>query len=306
MSEIPELPPFSPRARPLPPGGIESAIAGGRSRRNRFLGVTGGTTTALALVLAAALALPADRNDSLDYAEPEPTATAAADPSAQPQPTPDAGAPAADDPDSSSQPSPGAESQSQGQNGPAESTAEPAAPEGQPVAAPASRERDAYVEEPRDTAAPADCRQYRYPDAGPVAGGDGVSCSSRASSGQSTVASGGSVSASVDICVPHGGDRLRVGFAGGQEHEVTVFGQSRERVYRFSDTVTYPQGAHERIVEDGRCLAWTGVWDVTLADGSDAPPGDYLVRVAAVMDTFNGEPADDVRPYVEFTVTVTD
>jgi hypothetical protein len=67
----------------------------------------------------------------------------------------------------------------------------------------------------------------------------------------------------------------------------------------------YGQGAHERQLGDGRCLAWTGVWDTALADGSLAPEGSYRVRVSTRADSIDGRrTAPEETSAVEFTVAV--
>ena len=297
MSELPELPPTARRTRPLPPGGLDDAVRNGRRRRNRFLGATGGVATAAVLVLALTAAAPASQQ-SLQYADdptPAPTASQGAEPAPAATASPDAQPAPAGSPDA--QPSPGGAEPDPGRPDPSPDANAPAPAAGAPA------DRDAYTESPAERAAPATCRQPPTGSAGPVFYGGGSACVS-ASSSDSTVKRGGRVTGSIDICEPHGAGGARLGYDSGQEHEVTVTRGDRV-VYRFSDTVRYEQGAHERVLGDGQCLVWTGVWDTTLADGSLAPAGSYRVRVSVRPDSIDGE---RTRPEhagaVEFSVTV--
>ena len=60
MSELPDLPPAPRHHRPLPPGGLESAMRDGRRRQVRFLGVTGHGTRVAAMHLASLERFPFD------------------------------------------------------------------------------------------------------------------------------------------------------------------------------------------------------------------------------------------------------
>ncbi|MCU1590864.1 MAG: Intracellular proteinase inhibitor, partial [Frankiales bacterium] len=155
------------------------------------------------------------------------------------------------------------------------------------TAAPRHAQRDAYVESPRDVAAPQTCRQGPTGSAGPVFYGGATACSV-ASSGPSSVKRGGTVSGSTDICVPYGGGQSILGYDHGQEHEVIVTNADGELVYRFSDTVRFAQGAHRRTIGDGRCLAWTGTWDTTYTNGTLVPSGRYEVTLSLRPDSIGG------------------
>ena len=298
MSELPDLPPAPRRTRPLPPGGLDGALREGRRRRTRFLGATGGVATAAVLVLALVAAGPSSQQ-SLQYAD-DPTPSAAPEQSAQPSPgataSPDAGPAPYGSPEA--QPSPTPDAQAPGQTAPSPDGNAPA------PAAEAPDERDGFTESPAERAAPATCRQPPTGSAGPVFYGGGSACVSGETS-DSRVKRGGRVSGSIDICEPHGAGGARLGYDGGQEHEVTVTRADGRVVYRFSDTVRYEQGEHVRVLGDGRCLVWTGAWDTTLADGSLAPAGSYQVRVSVRPDTIDGRrTTPEQTGAVEFSVYV--
>lgn len=304
MSELPDLPPLPRRTRPLPPGGLEAAVADGRRRRNRFLGMTGGGATALALVLALAVSTPGQSQDSLRVADPEATASAEPepDPSAAAEPTSEAAEPrqATPEPTPEPQQSPGGAGQGD-PTGVEEEDPDEDAPD-----APEAPQREPYVEEPRDKAAPAVCQgapsqtdPYVLSASGCAEGGEATS----------TAPQGGQVMGRLSYCVSYNEDPVVLRYGDGREHEVLVRrgGEGGPVVWRFSDTVDYTQGAHERSVDGGRCLEWTGVWDTSLADGSDAPPGEYYVTVLAVPDRVGDWAVQEGdAASVSFTVTITD
>jgi hypothetical protein len=275
------------------------------------MSVAGGAIAAVAVLLAAVVS-PADPNDRLDYAIPDATATAAAgptpeasnemQPSGEPSPAP------------SSEPGDGPGAQPASSDAPNDDGGPPpgdAGPEGEAEPEPTPREvapaaREPYTEQPREIDAPAVCQGTPGQTDPYFASANG--CGGYSSGGTSSTAQGGQATGTIGLCVSHNEDDLLLDFDGGQEHEVLVFDERNgARVYRFSDTVTYPQGAHQRRIAGGRCLTWTGVWDTTLGDGSDAPPGDYRVRILPVPSTANGQPVrSGDAGYMEFTVTVTD
>ena len=297
MSELPDLPRAPRRTRPLPPGGLETAVREGRRRRTRFLGATGGAVTAAVLVISAVVASPSASNDSLQFADPTPQAEPSAEPSAEPTPTDGATAVPSSPADPSASASPAGSAESPAAGPPAGASPEPEPSPAEIVA------RRTFEEQPQERAAPATCRQPPGGSTGPVLYGGATACTS-SETGASTVKRGGQVKATIDLCVAHGAPPAVIGYDDGQEHEVTVF-RGDDVVYRFSDTVVYTQGAHERRIGDGRCLIWTGIWDTTLSDGSLAPPGGYRVRVSAAPDVVNGRRmAADQGSSVEFTVTV--
>lgn len=302
MSEIPELPARPARTRPLLAGGLEAVVVQGRRRRQRFLGVAGGTTTGLALALAVVLALPGPSSDSLRQADPPP----APSPSAEPQEAEPSASPAAEPtPDSAASPA----------SGPSARPDEDPTTAPRPAAGPGQQDqeqpqaqaaRDPYTEQPKESASVGCAPQPPSGQVGPVFTGGASACST-GSAGASEVPQGGQVSGTYGYCVATGSQPVVLGYATGQEHEVTVFDDSTdELVHRFSETVEYPQGAHERSIAAGRCLSWTGTWDTTGRDGQPAPPGSYRVRIAAVPSTAGGQPVEPGDGgHLEFTVTVT-
>ena len=285
MSELPELPPLTRRTRSVPPGGLEAVMRGGRRRRAQFLGAAGGGTGALVLVLALVAAGPSPRDESLQFGgDPTPTASAEASPepstAADPTPVPE------------DSPAPGGAPQSEPPSSP---EAEPAqqdeprasAPADEPApAGPAEPQPEPYVEEPVEYAAPQECRNQSS-QVGPISQASGGSCGSYSTDERRT-RRGGQVTVGIFLCTPYGERPATIGYATGQEHEVLVLQGSRV-VYRFSATVAYPQGKHERTLGEGRCLRWTGTWDTTYTDGGDVPAGSYEMRVSTEHDTVNGE-----------------
>jgi hypothetical protein len=285
MSEIPELPRFTPLSRPLPPGGLEQAVQAGRHRRNRFLGAAGGSTTALVLLVALVTSSPDQRDDSLRSADPEASASASAapEPSTAPEPEESAAAEPAADPAAS--PGPNVEPEPESEPGEPESTGPPAPeerqPDGQVLAV-----REPFVEEPREHAAPATCQ------GAPDGLGASTSCG-----GNSTANSRGSrATARLSYCVPFQQSPIDLHYDGGREHEVKVYrGEGGPLLYTFSQTVSYTQGAHTRRVQPGRCLEWTGEWDGSLMDGSRAAPGEYWIMVTLEPDQVNDWPRGEAQ-----------
>ena len=285
MSELPDLPP-APR-RPLLPTevGLARVVAGGRSRRLVALG-TGGSATAVAVVVALLLGSggPA-RPDSLQPAgDPDPVVSAAQGlvrevPTATPTAEPSSGSTAAPSPEPEPEPTssddPGAAAPPDG----GEQREEPTDP-------------PAFTESPREVAAPVSCRSVPD-DSGASFDGGGL-CTEAYGLGDGRYASGAEVAAVFAVCVSHRAGEVELGFASGQEHEVVVRAGTDAKgpvVYRFSQAVTYPQGAHSRTLAPGRCLQWRGAWDQTI-DGELAPPGRYTVQVSAVPSAIDGRPLE--------------
>lgn len=286
MSELPELPPVPRRVRPLPPGGLDAAIRAGRRRRNGVLGAVGGAGMAGVVILVVVFG---GSNGGADALLP------ATDDGSHPSAAPTTGAAdvAAARHRQQLAASAAAVARSTGAIGrqPGSASALPlagGAPSPTAVPTAAAPHRDSYRETPKDAAAPETCRQAPTGWAGPVSYGGGAGCSS-ASGGPSTVRRGGTVSGTADICVPHGDSPAALGYAGGREHDVVVSNAAGDVVYRFSDTVTFPEGAHHRTVGDGRCLEWTGVWDTRSTSGALVPAGRYDVKIVLLPSTVNGQ-----------------
>lgn len=300
MSEIPELPPRTPLSRPVPAGGLERAVTAGRRRRNRFVGAAGGVTTALVLVVAAGVLSPAPSNDSLQFADPTPSPApsqrpegAQAPPDSTPQEDP-AAASASPSPEASEAPeqsSPTRQPEPEAQADP-----DPDQQDGPPT-------RQAYLEQPRDVAAPMACQAA--PSQPVITAGS--SCPGRTTT-TSRAVQGGQASAVLSYCVNYGEDDYVLRYDSGREHEVRVYrGEGGPLLYTFSETVRYEQGAHARRIPGGRCLEWTAVWDITLADGSDAPAGEYWMMATLEPDGVNDWPeGGDYGGGVGFRVTVTE
>ena len=278
MSEIPELPPLPRQSRPLPPGGLESAMTGGRRRRNRFLGAAGGTTTALALVVAALVTVPGDRNDSLQFADPEATASASPQPDVEPAPQP------------SAQSEPSARSAAEAESNPEpeepQAARGPTEPEPQPETAPGAgaqpAEREPYVEAPQDVAG-RDCGQVQD-----APGGFNTNGRCMHITAPSSVRRGESALIVLSYCVSPLSQPDRLAFRGGQEHELRIRDNEKEDGFvtgrgairwTWSSTLTFTQGAHERMVQPDRCLEWTTTWDTRDAQGQLLPPGSYFAQL---------------------------
>lgn len=306
MTELPDLPPPPDRYRAVPPGGLEKAMTVGTGRRRRFLGGAAGGT--LAVVLGSTLLLgggPA--SDALVANNPEPPASASPAPSGMPtaQVSPVPIPTGSTGPGSGTDPGPGtsAEPEPEPSEPPPTVEAGPADP-GQPGAVPVRDERDDYVEDPADTAAPVNCAQPPDGQFGPVFTGGASACGY--ASGGGSVRQGGQARVVLGACQSRGGRSVTFGYAGGQEHDVVVTRDGRE-VFRFSPTVRYTQGAHERTIAAGRCLAWSGVWQTELQDGSPAPAGRYEMSVVTTIATVDGEQlAEEFQGQATASVDVVD
>jgi hypothetical protein len=305
MSSLPELPPLPPRTRPLPPGGLEAAISTGRVRRHRALAAAGGATTALSLVVAAVLSLPGARSDSLTIADgrtPAPSVTGTAEPQLLPEPSPSpAGA----------TPGPGASGSARPSIGPsavAPLVPPPLGPDGPDGRGPGrasagpspgqddvgGQRRPAYREDTdEDAEGPAACRTT------------GCTYSEGGAQSAQVVRRGEQATAAAGECTPGNdvGDRVYF-FNGGQEKEVVVRTEdTQQEVFRFSATVTYVEGAHERRLRPGRCIEWTGRWNLVRTDGSPVPAGQYRMTMTVTPDRYvyeNGPDGvdDDPQPLV--------
>jgi hypothetical protein len=295
MTDLPALPGVVHRTRPLPPGGLDAAIRVGRRRRNRFVGATGGAVLAAAVGLALLVQSPSLSDESLQYASPRPAPPVSE--SAEPSP---AATPSGPIPEP--QPTP-----TQGGQVPALPPVPPRmgpTPSPSPSAVDRVRAREDYVEQPQEVAAPATCWEPPDGSAGPVVYG-GVTACGNGTAAETSARRGGSVSATTDLCKAYGSDPAVLGWDTGREHEVVVTTSSGTEVYRFSAAYAFPQGAHERTLEPGRCLNWTGVWDTRYTDGRLVPAGSYRMTLYVGSDTVDG----DRRPpgsngSLAFTVTV--
>ena len=287
MNQLPELPDFTPRTRPVPPGGLEQAVAVGRRRRNRFLGAASGTTTAFALVVAAVLSTPGGREDSLQqFADPQATSAAQPTPTPSPASGPDAepttDAQPATAPEPSPEPEDGEPENEQPEGGGAGAEPEPQA-EQQPAPQDGGGQadtREPFVEEPREYALPMTCQ------GAPQQVGSSTSCI-----GASANREGSSANGRLPYCVAYNEASRTLHYDGGREHEVRVYrGEGGPLIYTFSQTVRYTQGPHSRRVDAGQCLEWNAQWDGTLADGSDAAPGEYWIMMTLEPDQVNDWP----------------
>jgi hypothetical protein len=273
MNELPDLPRPPRRVRPIPPAGVQTAIAAGRRRRNLFVGTAGGAAAAVVVAAIAAFALPSSGNESLQPADSgrSPSAVVPLSPpshsAAQVQPVASRAAAAAAAAHRRVAAAPAPSRSTSGQRG--------------------SSSRPMYTESPHDVPAPQECRSVPSASAGPVFTGGPSGCSV-SSSDDSTVARGGTVSGTVGVCVSYGGAAMQLGWRSGQEHEVVVDDAAGNVVYRFSSTVRFDSIAHRRTIADGRCLEWTGSWNTRDTAGALVPRGRYDVHIIVAPSTVNG------------------
>jgi hypothetical protein len=87
-------------------------------------------------------------------------------------------------------------------------------------------------------------------------------------------------------------------FAGGQEKDVVVVDDENisQEVFRFSSTVRYVQGPHDRRLRRGTCIQWTGRWDLVTTSGEPVPTGSYTIRMRIRADGEvyeNGPPVEE-------------
>ena len=316
MTELPDLPPLARRTRPLPAGGLDAVIAGGRRRRQRALAVGAGTTTALAVAIAAVVVLPGGGSDELSVAEtfatPRPSATASAGPdedaTTPPAPVPPvlatavpglpSGAPAAPPPEPLAAPQVldgGPERTGTGDAGPAGGGGSATGGTDAPRAAPPPT-RPAYVEDTdEDADGSAGCTASKTmggttpgaPDGtGSTTTGSACTYSSGFSTGE-VVRRGEQAQVVLGYCAGQGGEDDVWQFDGGQEKEVVAVDRNGLReVFRFSPTVRYVEGPHEVRLRPGRCVQWTGRWDLVTTDGRPVPAGEYAVSMTVEADRF--------------------
>lgn len=128
--------------------------------------------------------------------------------------------------------------------------------------------------------------------AGPRTEGDSGSCSYQVDSG-GTVRRGGQVTTSYGQCSASGQRDTVFVFGGGQEKEVLVTDQEGKEVFRFSATVRYVEGAHERRLRAGSCIEWTGRWDLVTTAGEPVPAGTYRMTTTVAADRVFTEGQED-------------
>jgi hypothetical protein len=309
MTELPNLPPRPRMTRPGPAGGVEAVIAEGRRRKMRLLASAG--ATALAVVVAIAVLLPGGATERLTVAEdpsPSPPSspartpsssaalTGSAAPAPSPSPSPSPSPPTPTEPaepadQTASGPSsgptagttplpPGAPTDGNGTAGPA------AAPTATPSTStrPTRAVRTPYQEDTNENATGG----YGCTTAGDGQGGD-VCHYSEPMASEIQVGRGQTAAATMGMCKsPNAGADHVFVYAGGQEKDVVVYeddgGEAGREIYRFSSTVTYTQGAHERRLRKGGCIEWTGRWDLTTTEGAAVPPGRYLMSLTLRAD----------------------
>lgn len=313
MSELPDLPPPPRRSRPVPDGGLDAVLAAGRARRTR--GAAAATTTALALVVAGVLVQPTAALQSLNAAfrpgpaaspertqVPPPRPTTAA-PTVAPTTEPSTGSPpeaaeqqeqaAADDSprgDRDGPPAAPPSAPASARPTPSPSTAAGPTPTPAAPATPAAEVLPAFREDTdEDASGTVDCAPE--PVAQDGRGEGGAPCAYETSSGR-TAKRGEQVTVSYGQC-----SRAPVvtvfTFGGGQEKEVVVTAVDGQEVFRFSETVRYPQGAHERRLRPGSCIEWTGRWDLVTTRGEPVPAGTYRMTTTVSADRVQTEGADD-------------
>ncbi len=279
MSELPELPPAPRLRRPVREDRLTEAIAGGRRRRNRFLAGAGAGALSVVLLLAGVLSFPAGQTDSLQFAEPTPSAdrqprdnrSAEASPSRNPDNTPAGpGAPtSAGDPEAGGLAQPTA---SPSDTAPPESTAVPRAGRPKPL-----DQRPAFREQTDENAAGSEfCAPTKmFTGACSYGGSDNGPVIRRGEVVRATV--GGSCSG------PDNSGENVYAFDGGQETELVVR-RAGIAVFRFSDTVRYPDGPHERRLRPGRCIEWRQTWRGVTTAGKAVPAGTYQVTLTMTPD----------------------
>jgi len=270
MSELPELPPHSPALRLPPPGGLERAVTEGRRRRTRFLGGTAAGSTLAVVLLAAVLATPAQRDDSLRVATPQPRPTTSA---GQEQPEPEE----APEPAQTPSPDSGGEAEPRGEPEPEPSAAPPPPGEPEPGAAPAPEpppldQRPLYTEKTDEDAGGGVCAATKASTGGCAYGDDNGPIVQR---GTPLTLAVGSCSGSTGA-----GDNVDE-FRSGQHTELVVTQDGRE-VMRFSSTVRYATSPTEVRLRPGRCVEYKQEWDGCDNAGRPVPAGEYRVVLTVV------------------------
>jgi len=101
-------------------------------------------------------------------------------------------------------------------------------------------------------------------------------------------------------------------FDSGQETELVVSRDGIE-VFRFSDTVRYLDGPHERRLRPGRCIEWRQTWRGVTTAGQAVPAGTYQVSLTMTTDRerfeLDGKTFDDSPGRTQehrFDVTILD
>ncbi len=289
MSDFPPgLPPRSSRRRPLPPGGAAAAIAAGRTRRHVAVGAGGGGLAAVLVVALALSLLGADAKgtDSLGPA-------AAASSSASATPTAVAGSPSA---------APTATAAGSGQPAPSSCPDEDCSPSKPSTAAtsPAPQPsetgvptrpatRTSYTERPREFVDAATCLSVD-----PQSPADEPTFCTHADPQELSVPTGRVVSVEFQICATSDSPGAVVlGFAGGGEHDATVRAEGDATVlWRFSDTVRFTGGRHERSLDNRECLGYRVDWKAVDSNGAPLRAGRYDLELATAATEHNGRPME--------------
>jgi hypothetical protein len=267
VNDIPELPPSPRLRRPLPEGGFEAAVTAGR-RRLRVRAATAASSAALVALGLLVVGSPSTRSDSLEQtANPTASASTSTDPEASATPPP--GEPA----------SPGGPTSGPGTSGTPEPEQSPGATSG---AEPGGGEPEPTVAPPP----PADGRPGFREPTDEDADGDALCTGTKQSGGASVcgysddsgplLRRGSAFTALTGDCIGRQTLPVVYEFAGGQETELLVELNGRE-VFRFSRTVRYLDGAHERRLESGRCIEWSSSWRGVDNAGRPVPAGTYDV-----------------------------
>ena len=176
---------------------------------------------------------------------------------------------------------------------------------------PAPDSRPAYTEDTNEnaTGSPFCAPGTAVADGSNAAGmSSGSACSYEANSGR-TARRGDTVTTSYGECSGGGAGDVVFVFGSGQEKDVVVTNEAGLEVFRFSSTVRYVQGPHERRLESGRCIEWTGRWALVTTHGTPVPPGNYRMTTTVEADRVYPEGAEDLgtdnyRQTSSVTVTV--
>lgn len=178
---------------------------------------------------------------------------------------------------------------------------DPTPPPTTPPAEPPTSLSPAAFREDTDTSAPGGdgCAPDRT-------GGDALCRYAGGTAPGSTLEPGEQATAVLGYCLPRDAAGAYVfSFRGGQEKDVVVTpADGGEELFRFSTTVRYVDGAHERRLRPGQCLAWTGRWQLTASDGSPVPPGDYVLSMTVRADQEQAAGTPVTEPLLPETVEI--
>ncbi len=248
------------RTRPLPADGLARALRAGQRRRRIALGAGSGASAVVVatVFVLSGLGPPAAMN-SLEIADdptPSPTSTAP-EPSESPAPM---GTP---------RPAPTPTESVDCVNNDCEEdfTEEPWEPRpSEDAAGSRTRAVQPYVENPRQDGT---CGSGGIPGTGVCWRVEHVS----------SVRSSETANFRLWLCAHDSNEVLA--FTSGQEHELVIArAKDDSEVYRFSKTVTFPQGPHQRTVDSGTCLLWDTPWDTGTTAGPLVPSGRYTATLS--------------------------